>query len=107
MATDRGFRRGQAFMELALGMLALALVLAALFGFAEYIVSSLDMQRSLRAEAGRSALTGTGGDGSYASAVDHDTVTVEPIAAEYIFGSSEVEVREEVHMPLAGLQREL
>ena len=41
-----GTRRGQAFMELALGMLALALVLSALFGFTAYILSSLRMQRA-------------------------------------------------------------
>ena len=47
---------GQAFMELALGMLALALVLSALFGFTAYILSSLRMQCDIRAEAGRGAL---------------------------------------------------
>ena len=56
MGTDRSFRRGQAFMEMALGMFAFALVLAALFGCADYILCSLEMQRTLRAEAGRSAL---------------------------------------------------
>jgi hypothetical protein len=48
----RRLRSGQAFMELALGMLALALVMAALFGFSMYIFSSLDIHRELRAEAG-------------------------------------------------------
>ncbi len=95
-------RRGQAFMEMALGMFALALVLAATFGFLEYIISSLDMQRSLRAKAGRAALTAIGSDNSFVSASDSDTVTVEPLAAEYIFGSTEVPVKEAVYLPPMG-----
>ncbi len=95
-------RRGQAFMELAVGMFALALVLAATFAFIEYILSSLEIQRSLRAQAGRAALTTSGGDQTYVSAVDSDTVTVEPFAAEYIFGSTEVPVKEAVHLPPMG-----
>jgi len=93
-------------MELALGMLALALVLASLFGFTAYILSSLGMQRDLRAEAGRGALNSGGGEESYSSKVAHDTVEVEPLAATYVFGSSEVPVREEVHIPsMAGLDQ--
>ncbi|MBQ6135753.1 MAG: hypothetical protein IJI73_00095 [Kiritimatiellae bacterium] len=107
MATDAGIsvsaRPGQAFVELALGMLALALVLAAAFGFMEYILGSLEMQRTIRAKAGRSALNGHGGDESYASVVEHDTVVVEPLAADYIFGETEIEVREEVHIPNMGI----
>ena len=99
-----GTRRGQAFVELALGMLALALVLSALFGFTAYILSSLKMQRHLRADAGRGALNAGGGEESYSSKIADDTVEVEPLAATYIFGSSEVEVKEEVHIPaMSGL----
>ena len=95
---------GQAFMELALGMLALALVLSALFGFTAYILSSLKMQRDIRADAGRGALNSCGGEESYSSKIADDTVEVEPLAATYIFGSSEVEVKEEVHIPaMSGL----
>ena len=95
---------GQAFVELALGMFALALVLSALFGFTTYILSSLKMQRNIRADAGRGALNAGGGDESYSSKVADDTVEVEPFAATYIFGSSEVEVKEEVHIPsMSGL----
>ena len=68
---------GQAFMEMALGMLALALVLASLFGFTSYILSSLEMQRDLRADAGRGALEAGGGDESYSSKTAHDVVEVE------------------------------
>lgn len=44
-------RRGQALMELAVGMFALALVVSALCGFALYIVKSLKVQNSLRSSA--------------------------------------------------------
>ena len=97
---------GQAFLEMALGMLALALVLASLFGFTSYILSSLEMQRDLRADAGRGALEAGGGDESYSSKTAHDVVEVEQFAADYVFGSSEVEVQEEVHIPaMAGLDQ--
>ena len=99
-----GIRRGQAFMELALGMFALALVLASLFGFTAYILSSLRMQRDLRADAGRAALNAGGGDEAYSSKGADDAVVVEPLAADYIFGEREVEVKEEVHIPaMSGL----
>lgn len=98
------FRRGQAFTELAVGMLALALVLAGLFSFTSYILSSLDQQRTVRAKAGRNALNTCGCDESYVSASEQDAVTVEPMAAEYIFGTEEVPVKEEVHLPPMGLE---
>lgn len=102
----RRLRSGQAFMELALGMLALALVMAALFGFSMYIFSSLDIHRELRAEAGLGALNSGGGEESYSSKTAGDTVQVEPLAADYIFGSREVEVHEEVHIPsMSGLRQ--
>lgn len=86
-------------VELALGMFALALVLSAIFGFSAYIVSSLEMQRELRVKAGRAALNSFG---SYSSAADSDTVRIEPFAADYIFGTEELKVREEVHIPAMG-----
>lgn len=99
-------RKGQAFMEMAIGMFALALVLSALFGFTSYILSSLEMQSELRADAGRAALGAGGGDEAYSSRIENDTVEVEPFAAEYVFGTTEVEVREEVHIPaMSGLDQ--
>ena len=96
-------RPGQAFMEMAVGMFATALVIATLFGCTYIILDSMHMQRRLRAQAGRSAMMTTGGDEAYASASDHETITVETFSAEYLFGSREVEVREEVHMPVMGI----
>ena len=108
MATERRIgRRGQAFMEMAVGMLATALVVAALFGCTYINLGSMEMQRELRAKAGRAAMATTGGDESYASAKDAETITVETFAAEYLFGATEVEVREEVHMPAMGLSPDL
>jgi hypothetical protein len=108
MATERRIgRRGQAFLEMAVGMLATALVVAALFGCTYIILGSMEMQRELRAKAGRAAMATTGGDESYASAKDAETITVETFAAEYLFGATEVEVREEVHMPAMGLSPDL
>ena len=103
MATDHR-RRGQALVELAVGMMVVALILAALFGFSKYIIESLRMHRTLRAQAGRSALTSSGGDGSFCSASDSETITVDPVAADYVFGSQDVTIKEEVHIPPMRLQ---
>lgn len=59
----------------------------------------MDMSRDVRAKAGRAALTSTGGGESYSSSSQHDTVVVSQMAADYIFGSSQLEIKEEVHMP--------
>lgn len=96
-------RRGQALVELAVGLLVVSLVLAGVFGFTQYIIASLNAQRNLRADAGKGALNGTGGDESYASAAAATTITVSPLAADYIFGSTTVEVRDEVHLPMTNL----
>lgn len=100
MRIDASMRPGQAMIELALGMFALALVLAALFGFSTYILKSLDQQRTMRREAGVSALNGIGT--GYLSSSRHDAVEVDPLAAKYIFGSERVDVRESVHLPSMG-----
>ncbi len=44
-------RRGQALMELAVGMFALALVVGALCAFAIFMAKSLKVQNSLRSSA--------------------------------------------------------
>ncbi|MBQ1568729.1 MAG: hypothetical protein IIZ70_02390 [Kiritimatiellae bacterium] len=100
-------RRGQALVELAIGMFVVALVLSGLLAFGKYIVESLDEQRTMRADAGQGALGSVGGDGSYSSASRHASVTVSPLAAEYIFGSTTVEVKEEVHIPVTGISNGL
>lgn len=78
-----GTRRGQALMELAIGMLALALVVAALTDFAVYISRSLKMQNSLRVGASS----------------QRDEIEVSDLAAKYIFGASSIPIREKVEMP--------
>ena len=96
MVTDR---KGQAFIELAAGMLILSLVLSALFAFAEYITRSLAVQRDLRKEAGKNALTSLGGFSQYSRASDTDTLELERYAARYIFGAETVEIKESVAIP--------
>lgn len=76
-------RRGQALMELAVGMFALALVVSALAGFAVYIAKSLRSQNTARSSA-QSPDT---------------TVEVDRFAAEWIFGKEKMDVREKVVMP--------
>ena len=80
MATER--RRGQALMELAVGMLALALVVSALCGFAVYIAKSLRIQNELR----------VGGKKS-------DSVEVSDFAAERVFGQGTLEISERLSWP--------
>ena len=101
MDTEKRFklRPAQAIIELAIGLFCITLVMVALLAFLHYIVSWLNFSRDTRAEAGRSAMTSMGGGESYSSSSKRDTVTVSPMAAEYIFGSSELEIKEEVHIP--------
>jgi len=82
MGTDR---RGQAMIELAMGLFALALLVCALCGFAEYIAKSLRVQNELRVSGGSDERT--------------DSVTVEGFAAEYVFGCSSLKIEEKVVMP--------
>ncbi len=97
-------RKGQALIELAIGLLAAALVLAGLFGFGRYIIASMDGARTMRADAGVRALNAMGGDGSYASASHVESVAIPELAGERIFGDGRAEIKEEVHIPLMGLQ---
>lgn len=101
--TRRGSRPGQALTEFVLGLFAFTLVFVGLIAFVRYILVSQELSRGLRAEAGRAAMGRHGLDESYSSVVRHDTITVSPMAADYIFGSRQVEVREEVHIPAMGL----
>ncbi len=81
MATDA--RRGQALMELTVGLFALALVVSALCGFATYIAKSLKMQNALRVGASS----------------QHDSIEVSAFASEYVFGAKTLTIREKVVMP--------
>jgi len=83
-------RRGQALMELACGLFALALVVSALCGFAVYIATSLRVQNMLRAGKGA-------GGGVHAAS---ESVEVGSFAAEYLFGQSTLEVKDRVELPV-------
>ena len=108
MGTDRsGRRRGQAMFEMAIGMFLLVLIATALFSFGEIILTSLEQQDRIREEAGRKALDAVAPSDVrvvFVSSHGDDSVTVEPIAADYLFDSQEIKVRNEVHMPVMGLE---
>lgn len=84
-------------VEMAAGMFTLALVLSALAAFALYMSRALELGKSARSDAGRAAMTGAGLGGANISRSDE--VEIESLAAEYIFGSSEVKISEKVYMP--------
>lgn len=93
--------------EMAIGMFLLVLLATALFSFGEIILTSLEQQDRIREEAGRKALDAVAPPDvrvRFASAHGNDSVTVEPIAADYFFNSQEVKIQNEVHMPVMGLE---
>jgi hypothetical protein len=83
-------RRGQALMELAVGMFALSLVVAALCGFALYIVKSLEIQNKMRV-GGKKA----------------DSVDVSAFASKYVFGedSKTLKIGEKLVWPATAIPR--
>ena len=88
-------RRGQALMELAVGMLALALVVSLLCGFAVYIARSLKAQNSLRTGIG------TGGGANAKS----DFVEIDDFSEKYAFGLPNLQIKEAVEMPSTAIVR--
>lgn len=94
MATSRlrgqapWLRRGQALMELAVGMFTLALVVAALCGFATYVAKSLEVQNKIRVGGTRS-----------------DSVDVSSSLSEYVFGSETLRISETLVWPQTTILR--
>ncbi len=80
-------KRGQALMELAVGMFVIALVVSVLCVYAIYISKSLKAQNSLR------------GGSTATSNSKSDTVDVGKFASEHLFGKGKLEIREKVVMP--------
>lgn len=72
-------RRGQALMELAVGMFTIAFLLSAAFVFVRYIARSLEIQNHLRSPGQR----------TYA-----DGIELEDFAAEKVFGSRVLHISE-------------
>ena len=81
-------RRGQALMELAVGLFALALVVSALCGFAIYIVKSLRAQNGLRSGGGTSTKS--------------DEVVVGDFESRYVFGRDVLKIDAKVQLPERG-----
>lgn len=80
-------RRGQALMELAAGMFALALVVTALCGFAIYMAKSLRVQNSLRSSAPQ----------------QNEDVEIGTFAEIHFAGKNVLKMNEKVVMPPLGV----
>lgn len=80
-----GTKRGQALVEMAVGMLALAIVASALCGFALYIARSLEIQNSLRTDGKSNSQS--------------DSVEIGDFAAQHFAGTGVLGIREKVVMP--------
>ena len=72
-------RRGQALIELAVGMFTAALILGALFSFVSYITRSLEIENHLRKP----------GQGTYA-----DKIELDDFASREIFGMKSLHILE-------------
>ena len=88
-------RRGQALIELAFGLFALALVVSVLCVFAVYIARSLEAQNALRNGIG------TGGGANAKS----DFVEIDDFAEKYAFGLPGLQIKETVEMPSTAIVR--
>jgi len=91
-------RKAQAMVELAIGMFALVLVLSAMLAFGAYIVRSLDIGRTLRAQAGRKALAANGSGREYSTASAADEVELDSFAAAYLAGAGKLQIKETVNI---------
>jgi hypothetical protein len=76
-------KRGQALIELAVGMFTLTLVVSALCVFAVYIARSLRVQNTARGPSPETPAPVKTGD----------------FAAEWIFGPSSLKIEEQVYLP--------
>ena len=78
MRTDKACRRGQAMIEMAIGMLVFALILGGLISFGSIIPESMRLQTMVRRMAGYDAQRETSGDGDGAPMHAIDSVLSEP-----------------------------
>ena len=90
-----GRNRGQALVELAIGMVAVALVLSALFSFAKCILAALDIQRDIRADAGKEAFSSSSGG----SKSETRTVALSGPAEREIFRGGAAKLKDSVYLP--------
>lgn len=93
--------KGQAMIELAVGMFALVLVVSVLASFTVYIVKGLEAERHVRADAGREAIdfTDMSDAPSFRFADRVEPMEVDSISAKYLFGTEKVSVQESVYLP--------
>lgn len=93
--------KGQAMVELAVGMFALVLVVSALSSFAVYIVKGLEAEREVRADAGKEAIvfSDMSDRPAFRFADKLEPMEVDSLSAKYLFGTEKVSVRESVYLP--------
>lgn len=103
MAALRADTKGQALAELAVSMFAVALVLSAILAFARYITESLATRRDVRCDAGRGAFSMCGPGENYSSSRKTSSIEVSPMAADTVFGTAKVSIKEEAHIPAMGI----
>ena len=72
-------RRGQALIELAIGMFTVALILGALFYFVRYIARSLEIENHIRAPG---------------QATHTAEVQLDDFAADKVFGTRTLDIKE-------------
>lgn len=82
-------KRGQALVELTIGLFSLVLVTSALGVFVSYIVRSLEAQNKLRVGV----------------ATHTEEVEIPEFAAKYIFGVDRLKLDEAVRMPQTSILR--
>ena len=88
MTARTRMRRGQALTELAVGLLALVIVVLSLVVFAHYIVRSLEIENSLR-----------GRPKGVADKIELEKVDVSGFASEKIFGTKVLHIKEPMPNP--------
>ena len=78
MRTEKTCRRGQAMIEMAIGMLVFALILGGLISFGSIIPESMRLQTMVRRMAGYDAQKATAGEGDGAPMLALESVLSEP-----------------------------
>ena len=78
MRTKKTCRRGQAMIEMAIGMLVFALILGGLISFGSIIPESMRLQTMVRRMAGYDAQKATSGEGDGAPMLALESVLSEP-----------------------------
>ena len=106
MRTEKTCRRGQAMIEMAIGMLVFALILGGLISFGSIIPESMRLQTMVRRMAGYDAQRATAGEGDGAPMLALESVLSEPeirpVSAPEPFSDASVDMGRRDLLPRAG-----